>query len=74
MTLDQLALVRLLQLQHDYIEEWRELFQGAMIRARSHRGRTVTVTLYDLESLITAGFLSPGYGGSFILTEAGRAI
>ena len=74
LAIEQLQLVRLMQLTHDFVAEWRQLFQGAMIRARTDRGRTCTVTLGAIEELLAAGVIAPGYGGSFVLTETGKAI
>ena len=71
---EQLALVRLMQHGHDYVAEWRHLFQGAMIRATTAKGRHATVTRDGLDELVTSGIMVPGYGGSFALTETGKLL
>lgn len=69
---DALRFIRLHQ--RHFVEKWQAIFGGAMVRASTDRGVTATVRLDELESLIEAGFLRPGWGGSFTLTEAGRGI
>ncbi len=74
---DQLAFVRLMQRAihaSDYVEEWRHLFQGAMIRARTVRGNRATLQRDKVQALVDAGLLSPSSGGSFHLTDLGRGI
>lgn len=73
---EQLALVRLLQRARsdDYVEEWRHLFQGAMIRARTAKGRTCTVARDRVEELVSAGIVAPSWGGSFYLTSKGQGL
>lgn len=72
LTHDALRFIRLHQ--RHFVEKWQAIFGGAMVRASTDRGVTATVRLDELESLIEAGFLQPGWGGSFTLTEAGRGI
>lgn len=69
---DALRFIRLHQ--RHFVERWQALFGGAMVRATSDRGVTATVRLETVEALIAAGLLQPGWGGSFNLTEAGKAI
>ena len=74
---EQIAFVRLMQLAvhtGDYVEEWRHLFQGAMIRATTVRGRKATLQCDKVQALVDAGVLMPSHGGSFYLTDAGRGI
>lgn len=74
---DQIAFVHLMQSairQSDYVEEWRHLFQGAMIRATTVRGRKATLQRDAVQSLVDMGILTPSYGGSFYLTDLGRGI
>jgi hypothetical protein len=71
---EQLALVRLMQAGSDYVEEWRALFQGAMIRVRTASGRTCTVTVTTIESLLSAGVIAPSWGGTFTLTDEGKRL
>lgn len=72
---DQAALLQIMHPGNShYVEEWRTVFQGAMVRATTSKGRKVTIHLYELEALISAGLIVPGYGGSFALTERGKAI
>ena len=70
---DALQLVYLMQ-RAAYIAKWQELFQGAVIRATTDRGRVATVRLEDIEALLAAGAIERAHGGSFVLTETGRAI
>jgi hypothetical protein len=72
MTQDALRFIRLHQ--RHLVERTEALFQGAMVRARSDRGVTATVTLGEVEGLIAAGLIAPGWGGSFQLTEMGREV
>ncbi len=74
---DQFSFIRLLQLSirsSDYVEEWRHLFQGAMIRATTVRGNRATLQRDKVQALVDAGVLMPSHGGSFCLTDAGRGI
>lgn len=71
MTTDQLRFIRLHQ--RYLVAETRELFQGAMVRARSDRGITATLRLDELEDLIAAGLVAPR-NGAFAVTEQGRAV
>ncbi len=74
---DQIAFVRLMQFaihNSDYVEEWRHLFQGAMIRATTVRGRKATLQCDKVQALVDAGVLMPSHGGSFYLTDAGRLV
>lgn len=74
---DQIQFIRLLQLslhQSDYVEEWRHLFQGAMIRATTVRGKRATLQRDAVQSLVDQGLLMPSHGGSFYLTDLGRGI
>jgi hypothetical protein len=77
LTPDQLAFVRLLQLsihQSDYVAEWRHLFQGAMIRAVTNKGRKATLQRDKAQSLVDMGLMRPDVGGTFYLTDLGRGI
>lgn len=69
----QLELVRMMQ-RCAYVAKWQEMFQGAMVRATTDRGRTCTVRLEDIESLLLAGVIERAWGGSFVLTETGKAL
>jgi hypothetical protein len=60
--------------QRHFVERWQAVFQGAMVRATTDRGVTATVRLDELEGLVEAGLLAPGWGGSFVLTERGKGI
>jgi hypothetical protein len=74
---DQLALVRLMQFairSSDYVAEWRHLFQGAMIRATTVRGKRATLQRDAVQGLVDSGILMPSHGGSFYLTDLGRGI
>lgn len=74
---DQLALVRLMQLairSSDYIHEWRWLFQDAMVRAVTVRGKRVTLQRDAVQGLVDMGLLRPDVGGMFYLTDLGRGI
>ena len=72
LTQDQLRFIRLHQ--RYFVERWQALFGGATIRATSDRGITAAVRLDELEDLIGAGLLQPGWGGSFNLTERGKMV
>lgn len=75
MTPDQIAFIRLHQAtSHDWVEAWHHVFQGALIRARTVRGRTASLACDAVQSLIDKGLMVPGYGGSFVLTEEGKRI
>lgn len=74
MTPDQLAFIRLHQAGSDWVEEWRHLFQGAMIRAKTVKGKTATIARDAVQALIDAGLMKPNHGGSFYVTEAGKLI
>lgn len=69
---DQLRFIRLHQ--RHFVERWQAIFQGAMVRATSDRGVTATVSLDDLEGMVSAGLVAQGWGGSFFLTEQGKAV
>lgn len=74
---DQLAFVRLHQraiTTSDYVDEWRHLFQGAMIRARTVRGARATLQRDKVQELVDMGILCPSHGGSFYLTDLGRGL
>lgn len=74
---DQIRFVRLHQLAiggSEYVEEWRHLFSGATVRARTNRGRTACCPKEEVDGLVAAGLMTIGYGGSFYLTDAGRKI
>lgn len=60
--------------QRHFVEKWQAVFQGAMVRATTDRGVTATVRLDELEGMISAGLVQPGWGGSFVLTDEGKAI
>lgn len=72
LTPDQLRFIRLHQ--RFFVEKWQGLFGGATIRATSDRGVSAALRLDELEGLVSAGLLQPGWGGSFNLTEAGKAV
>lgn len=74
MTPDQLAFLRLHQVGSDWVEEWRHLFQGAMIRARTKRGKCATLARDAVQGLVDMGLMVPSYGGSFHLTDEGRRV
>lgn len=63
-----------LRLHRDAVEEWRHLFQGAMIRARTFRGKTATLARDAVQGLVDAGLMVPSYGGSFYLTDEGKRV
>lgn len=73
LTPDQLRFVRLHRQEHDYIEEWRELFGGGTIRARTNWGRVAAICKPMLDDLICAGLLMKQCGG-FYLTAKGNAL
>lgn len=72
MTTNQLRFIRLHQ--RYLVERVQEIFQGAMVRATSNHGVSATVRLDELEDLIGSGVMAVGWGGSFYLTEQGRAL
>jgi hypothetical protein len=66
--------LRFLRLHQRYlVEKYQTLFNGAMVRATTDRGITASVSVDDLEELLSAGLLQPSWGGSFVLTDAGKA-
>jgi hypothetical protein len=73
---DALAFLRLHQVtsSSDYVDEWRAIFQGAMIRAKTHRGKTATLARDAVQALVDAGLMQPSYGGTFYLTEEGKRV
>lgn len=68
----QLRFIRLHQ--RHFVESWQAIFCGAMIRARTDRGVTVTVTADECGLLVDLGLMAPGWGGSLMLTEQGKAL
>ncbi len=75
MTPEQLHFVRLHQpTSHDWVEAWQHLFQGAMIRARTCKGKTATLARDAVQALVDAGLMTPSYGGSFYLTDEGKRV
>ena len=67
--------IRFIRLHQRYfVEKWQAVFQGAMVRATTDHGVTATVRLDELEGLVEAGLLQPGWGGSFMLTDAGKTV
>lgn len=67
--------LRFLRLHQRYfVERWQAIFQGAMVRATTDRGVTATVRLDELERMVEAGLLRPGWGGSFVLTDEGKRL
>ena len=70
----QLRLVRLLQRSHDYVETWRHVFKGGTILAKTAQGKTASVSKDDVDDMISFGLLASGWGGSYYLTEKGKAI
>lgn len=72
LTDSQLRFVRLHQ--RHFVEAWQGLLGGGMIRARTDRGVTATITKEEADGLIDAGILSTGWGGMFQLTEQGKQI
>jgi hypothetical protein len=76
LSLDQLRFLRLHQLGagREYIEEWRYLFQGATIRARTSRGRTAAASRDEVGEMVAGGLLGEGWGGSFFVTDEGRRL
>jgi hypothetical protein len=74
-TPDQLAFVRIHQAtSHDWVEAWHHVFQGALIRARTVRGKTASLARDAVQGLVDAGLMVPSYGGSFYLTEEGKRV
>ena len=79
LTDDQFSFIRLLQLSirsSDYVNEWRHLFQGAMIRATTVSGKRATLARNAVQELVDADLLRPSHSGdySFYLTDAGRLV
>ena len=74
MTPEQIAFVRLHQTGTDWVEEWRHLFQGATIRAKTRLGKFASLPVNAVQSLVDMGLMLPGHGGSFELTSEGRKI
>jgi hypothetical protein len=72
LTDSQLRFVRLHQ--RHFVEKWQHIFRGAMVRATSDRGMTATLRAEELGSLIDAGLMAQGWGGSIYLTAEGRGI
>lgn len=72
LTLDQIRFIRLHQ--RYLVDKYQTLFGGATVRAWTERGATASVRLDELESLLAEGLLQRGWGGSFNLTEAGKAV
>lgn len=70
----QLRFLRFLKDIPDYVSEWKHLMRGAQIVATTSKGRKAYVAKSDLDRIIALGFMVPSYGGSFMLTEAGRKI
>lgn len=57
----------------DWIETWQHLMQGAQIKVRTMRGRAVYISRDDVDELVAGGYVALGWGGSFHLTDLGRA-
>jgi hypothetical protein len=77
MSPDQIAFVRLHHAHkhsNDWIEETRYLFQESMIRVKTRLGKRATLARDAVLMLIDTGFMVPSHGGSFVLTDKGKAI
>jgi hypothetical protein len=76
LTPDQIAFVRIHQtgVGHNYVSEWKHVFLGATIRATTNKGKTATLDRDAVQELVDAGLMTTGYGGSFHLTDAGKAL
>lgn len=72
LTNDQLRFLRLHQ--RHLVERTQAIFQGAMVRATTDRGRTATVRIDELEILLEAGVMAQAHGGAFTVTEQGRGL
>lgn len=67
--------LRFLRLHQDhFVERTQKLFEGAMIRATSTGGKTATIRLDELESLVGAGLMRPDWGGAFKVTVEGAQL
>lgn len=56
-----------------FVESWQQLFQGAMFRARTDRGETVTLRADETNALLTAGLIDVHHGAVYV-TPAGEAL
>lgn len=77
LTLDQLRFIRIHQIADgsEYVEQWREVFGGATIHAKTNRGKVATIAKFEADALVTAGLLGKGWDQrSFYVTDLGRKI
>lgn len=58
----------------EYITEWREMFGGGTIKAKTNKGRVAALSRARVDALIADGLMGTGWGGSFHVTEKGRAV
>lgn len=60
--------------QRHFVETWQALFGGAMVRARTDRGVTATLTEQEVHELVRDGIMTRGWGGMMHLTDAGKIV
>lgn len=70
----QLRFLRLHQLRDaEYIEEWGHMFRHSMVRAMTNKGKTAAASRDEINEMVRIGLLRQGHGGSFHVTDLGRA-
>lgn len=66
--------IRFLRLhQRHFVNTWKELFQGGMLRAATERGTTATVSALEALEMAEAGLITVEQG-AVNLTAAGWAV